>query len=138
MERFRPEQVRQSPGSSLFESDPPLGLALRVEDHGVAYEIFESSFVDLGRFMNVDSAANVAIEAGAKQTRGILQRSTFGEGELYSSLVSFQCADNAVVREDGNAIRVRGFGPLLLFDDLGISLVNLSAHRGERMAAPVV
>src|SRR5689334_17647307 len=55
-------------------------LALEVERHGRADQIPQGRLIDLFTFADVDGAPDVPVEAGVEQARGILQRSSFGEG----------------------------------------------------------
>jgi hypothetical protein len=66
---------------------PSLFLARRVESDGGADDILERRLVNLVAHVNVDGAANIAVEAGVEKSRGILQGSALGESELYAFLL---------------------------------------------------
>src|SRR6185437_404919 len=86
--------------------------------------------------MNVDGAPDIPVEAGVEQTRGVLQRSSFGKRQLDHVLVRLSGAHDAAVGED-RCSWARRFCPLPLFHDLRVCLVNDCAHLRERLRAPV-
>src|ERR1700710_1487848 len=79
-----------------------LVLTLGIELYCGAYEGFQGGLIDLISFTDVDSAPDIALEAGVEQTGGDLQRSSFGKGHLDDAFVRFPRADDATVREDGS------------------------------------
>src|SRR5258708_7654995 len=56
------------------------GLARDVEGDRLAHEGLEGGLVDLFSLVEIDRAADVALEARVEETRRILQRRAFGEG----------------------------------------------------------
>src|SRR5262252_10459599 len=81
--------------------------------------------------MKVDGAPGVALEAGVKDPRGILQLSTFEERQLHDVLVGLACAYQAVVGPDRYA------PPLPFFDDFRVGLLDQGADPGKCLATPV-
>jgi hypothetical protein len=43
-----------------------LGLALQIERHGCADEIFQGSLIDLLAFVDIDGAPDISVEAGVE------------------------------------------------------------------------
>jgi len=113
-------------------------FGLSAQGDGGADEVFEGFRVKLVAFVNVDGAAGVSFEAGVEETGRVFYGCAFGKGDLYGGLVSFESADDAGVREDGDATGVGGFGPLPLFDDFRVGLLDEGADAGDCLAAPVV
>src|SRR6202041_1186234 len=64
-------------------------LARTVEGDRLANERLEGGLVDFFSFVDVDRAANGAVEARVEETGRILQRRAIGEGELHDRLVGF-------------------------------------------------
>jgi len=52
-------------------------------------------------------------------------------------LVSLSCTDDAIVGPDWDSVRVAGFLPLHLFDNLRVCLLDDLAYSGERAFAPI-
>src|SRR5512132_961011 len=86
-------------------------LPRSVERDRLAYERLERGRIDLLALVDVDRAADVALEARVEQPLGILQRRALREGELHDLLVRLTGADDALVRPD------RRPHPLPLLDD---------------------
>src|SRR5260370_14602451 len=106
-------------------------LALEIERHCSADEIFQGRRIDLVAFVDVDGAPDIPVEAGVKQTCSVLQRSSLGKCHLDDVLVRFSRADDAAMGPDGSP------HPLPLFGDLRVCFVYDSAHFRERLPAPV-
>src|SRR5881396_2575954 len=66
----------------------------------------------------------------------MVQCSTLEECELGHALVGLTSTDTPVVVPD-RCPGVRGFHPLPFLDDLGVRLLDDSAHFAERLAPPV-
>jgi hypothetical protein len=81
--------------------------------------------------MDIDGAPGVAVKAGVEQSRGILERSALGEGELHGALVGLAGADHSIVIPNRNA------PPFPLLDHLRDSLFDQRADMGERLAPPI-
>ncbi len=81
--------------------------------------------------MDIDGAPHIAFEAGIEKVRGILQCSTFGEGQLHHGLVGLAGADDAVMLPHRNA------APLPGLDHIGIGLLDEMADPAERIAPPI-
>ena len=83
----------------LLARSPRLRLrqtfALEIERHGSADEILQGRLMNLVAFVDVDGAADVPVEAGVKQARGVLQRSSSGKCHLDDVLVRLSCAEDA-------------------------------------------
>src|SRR5678816_3442094 len=111
-------------------------LARTVEGDRLTNERFEGGLVNLFSFVDVERAADVAVETRVEETGRILQRRALGEGQLHDSLVRLASADDAVVRPDRGAGPGR-FHPLPLLDDVGVGLLDERAHSAEGFPAPV-
>jgi hypothetical protein len=72
-------------------------LARQIECHGGADEVLHSCLIDLLAFVDVDGAPYITLKAGVKQTGRVLQRSSFGEGQLDDTLVRLSRADDATM-----------------------------------------
>lgn len=113
----------------LFRS----GIGVRL--HGGADELFESRFVDLFAFAEVDGAAHVSFEAGIEELLGVFEGGSAVEGELYDLFIGFACADAAVMRPNGCS-RVRGLDPFPLLLNVGGGFVDELAEVGESFSFP--
>ena len=107
------------------------GLVFQVEGDGGKDKFFQGGPVDLVGFMDVNGAADVAIEAGVEEAGRVFERCSFGEGQLDDTIVGLAGADDAAMGEDGSS------APLQLFDDLGVGVVDELADLGECRSAPV-
>src|ERR1700678_3135630 len=108
-----------------------LRLARTVEGDRFANERLEGGLVDFFSIVDVDRAANGAVETRVEETGRILQGRALGEGELHDLLVGFARADDAVVRPDRSA------HPLPLLDDVRVGFLDEPSHSGESFPAPV-
>jgi hypothetical protein len=117
---------RLRPGLGFY-----LRFALKIEFDSGTNEVLEGGLVDLFAFVDVDGAAYIAFEAGVEEAGGVFEGCAFGEGQLDDALVGFSGADDACVREDGNA------SPLHFFDDFRIGFVDELAYFGEGFSSPV-
>src|SRR6266496_2134637 len=83
--------------SNGLECSPGLrlrfALALQVERHGSANEVFQCRLIDLLAFVNVHGAPDISLEAGVEQTRRVFQRSSLGKRQLDNVLVRLSRAD---------------------------------------------
>jgi hypothetical protein len=113
-----------------------LAFALDVEGDSGADEILERRLVDFVAFVDVDGAADIAVEARVEEPGRVYEGSAFRKGQLDVILVRLPGADDAGVRKDGRA-RIGRFGPLPLFDDFWVGRVDEGADFGEDLAAPV-
>src|ERR1700758_1915159 len=71
-------------------------LAGTVEADRLANERLEGGLVDVFALVDVDGAADVAVETRVEETGRILQGRALGEGKLHDALVGFAGADDAV------------------------------------------
>src|SRR3954469_7137996 len=81
--------------------------------------------------MNVNRAPYISIETRVEELGRVLQRSSFGEGQLHYRLVRLAGADDPVVRPYGSA------HPLPLLDDVRVCLFDELAHPAQGLPAPV-
>ena len=108
-----------------------LALALKIVLNSCTDEIFQSCFVNLLAFVDIDGAPDIAVEAGVEQTGGVFQGSPFGKGHLDDALVRLAGADDAAVGPD------RSTHPLPLFNDLRVGFVYDLTNFREHLPAPV-
>src|SRR5436190_8404024 len=88
--------------------------------------------------MEIDSAPDVAFEAGVEEARRVLERGALGEGQLDRLLVRLTGADDSVVRPDWDSRhRIRRLPPFPLLDDLGVGLADEHSDPSERLAPPI-
>ena len=110
-----------------------------VERNSSRHDGFECVLINEVAIAQVDGAPRAGIETGVEGGRWVRQRSPMREGQLDLVFVDFARVQNAILRPDGNAGRVRWLAPLNLFDDCGISLSdhNQMAQEGQRRTPPV-
>src|SRR3954471_5074126 len=71
--------------------------------HRGADELLEGGFVDLLPFVEVDRAPRAPFQAGIEELLRVFEGGAAGEGELHDRFVRFPCADDAVMRPDGDS-----------------------------------
>src|SRR5580765_6526449 len=103
---------------------------LEVRRDRLVHELRERGFVDLVALVDVDRAADLALQARVEQALGIRERCAPGERQLHGTLVGLTRAEDAVMRPDRDAGRAR-LGPLPLFDDTGIRFQDDAPHALE-------
>lgn len=104
---------------------------MQIVGDGGANEIPEGGFVEGITFVEIDRAANVAIEACVEEMGGVRESGTFGEGKFDGLLVGFTRTDDATMRPDGNP------SPFALFQDARVGLMDELTNPGEGFSTPV-
>src|SRR5947207_2663699 len=128
--------ARERLAHCLLRSPWPCLSAGRVEGDRGTDERLERARVDRLSFMDVDCAPCVPLEARVEELARVLQRSPFGERELYDGLVRLASADDSVVRPRWST-RVRRLHPLHFLDDVRVCLPDELAHPAQGLPAPV-
>ena len=86
--------------------------------------------------MDVDRTADVPLKTRVEETRWVLQRRAFEEGEFHDALVSLTGADWSVVGPDRNS-GIGSLSPLPLFDNVRIDLLDKFAYPAKGLSPPV-
>jgi hypothetical protein len=133
---------RRSATPAHNQKSPGAGLALLllrsslsayggVGGYRGADELFESGFVDLLAFAEVDRTARVPLEAGVEQLLRVFERGSAEKGELHDLLVRFPGADAAVMVPNG------GSPPFPLLLDVGVGIVDELTDVSEGGSSPI-
>ena len=117
--------------ASLLLLGCPLSARRGIGRHCGADELFESSFVDLLPFTEVDRTPRVPFQAGIEELLRVADGGSASEGELHDLLVQFPCADDAVMGPDGGSPPF----PLLLY--VGVGIADELTDMSEGLSSPI-